>query len=84
MVRFHEAQACALVVGFGWWILGVLAALANMQRLDEPLLLVLIAYPIGVVVGCLFWAFVFRGIGWLCVRGWRFSVKLVNKHIRDV
>lgn len=37
---------------FGWWILGMLMAISKPS--DEPFLIHIIGFPLGVVLGCLF------------------------------
>ena len=66
----------------GWWILGVLNAIARSS--DEPFLINIIGYPLGVVIGCLFLAFVFRGLGWIGIRVWRFLKPKVLSLVRDM
>lgn len=70
---FTKSKRVRWLLVSGWWILGVLSAIVRPS--DEPLLINIIAYPLGVVIGCLFWAFVFRGLRWIGVRLWRILKK---------
>ena len=67
---------------FGWWIFGVLGAISRPS--DAPFLIKIIGYPLGGVLGCLFWTFVFRGIGWIGIRVWRFFKPKVLSLVRDI
>ena len=60
----------------GWWVFGFLFVFGNLHRIGDPLPpIVLISYPIGIVIGGIVWTGVYQGIGWFCVRVWRFFAK---------
>ena len=73
---FTKSKRVRWMLVIGWWAFGFLLAFGNLHRMsDEPLPIVLIGYPIGVIIGGIFWAGVYRVIGWFCVRIWRFFRK---------
>ena len=69
----------------GWLIFGFFMALGNLHRMSEdPLPIVLIGYPIGVAVGFIFLAGVYKVIGTLCIRFWRFLKPKVLSLVREI
>ena len=65
---FTKSKRVRWLLVSGWWIFGVLSAI--LRTSDGPFLIHIIAYPLGVVLASLCWAFVFRGLGWIGIRLW--------------
>ncbi len=77
---FTKSKRVRWMLVIGWWVVGLLFAFGNLGRMKgHPLPIVLIGYPIGVVIGLILWAGVYKVIGWLCVRIWRFFRKWFKK-----
>ena len=79
---FTKSKRVRWLLVSAWWMLGMLSAISRPS--DEPFLINIIAYPLGVVLASLFWAFVFQGIGWIGVRAWRFLKPKVLSLVRDI
>ena len=76
LVRFHKSTRVRWMLAIGWWAFGLLLVFGNFHGMgDPPPPIVLIGYPIGIVIGGIFWAGVYQVIGWFCVRIWRFFRK---------
>ena len=70
---FTKSTRVRWILAIGWWAFGFLLVYRNSQRMgDPPSSIALIGYPIGIVIGGIFWAGIYQAIGWLCVRIWRF------------
>ena len=70
---FTKSTRVRWMLAIGWWAFGLLLVYRNPQRMgDPPSSIALIGYPIGMVIGGIFWAAIYQAIGWLCVRVWRF------------
>ena len=69
---FTKSTRVRWMLALGWWAFGFWLVSRNPHRTGDPLPpIVLIGYPIGIVIGGIFWAGMYQGIGWLCVRIWR-------------
>ena len=70
---FTKSRRVRWMLAIGWWVFGFLLVSGNPHRTgDPPAPIALIGYPIGIVIGGIFWAAIYQVIGWLCVRLWRF------------
>ena len=73
---FTKSTRVRWMLAIGWWAFGFLFVSGHLHRMGDPSPpIVLIGYPIGIVIGGIFWAGVYQVIGWLCVRVWRFFRK---------
>jgi len=73
---FTKSTRVRWMLVIGWWAFGLLLVSWNPHRIgDPPSPIALIGYPIGIVVGGIFWAAIYQAIGWFCVRVWRFFRK---------
>ena len=73
---FTKSTRVRWMLAIGWWTFGLLLVFGNFHGMDDPPPpIVLIGYPIGIVIGGIFWAGVYQVIGWFCVRIWRFFCK---------
>lgn len=69
---FTKSTRVRWMLAIGWWAFGLLLVFGNFHGIgDSPPLIVLIGYPIGIVIGGIFWAGVYQVIRWFCVRLWR-------------